>query len=201
MITGGEGGIRTPGTRKGTPAFEAGAIDHSATSPAGCGVLSLYQAMATKTNAARILDAAGISYELRAYPVDEDDLSAPHVAAAIGMPPEQVFKTLVVRGDRTGVLMACIPGNAELNLKALAAVSGNKKVELVTVKEVLGLTGYIRGGVSPVGTRKPYPLYLDETVDLWELVAVSAGMRGLQMLVAPDDLVKAAGATKAAIAG
>jgi Cys-tRNA(Pro)/Cys-tRNA(Cys) deacylase len=155
--------------------------------------------MATKTNAARILDAAGIRYELREYKVNEDDLSAPHVAEAIGMPAEQVFKTLVARGDRTGVLMACIPGNSELNLKALAAASGNKKVELVAVKEVLGLTGYIRGGVSPVGTKKPYPLYLDETVDLWDVVAVSAGMRGLQMLVAPDDLVRAAGATKVAI--
>jgi Cys-tRNA(Pro)/Cys-tRNA(Cys) deacylase len=155
--------------------------------------------MATKTNAARMLDAAGIHYELREYKVDENDLSAPHVAEAIGMPPEQVFKTLVVRGDRTGVLMACIPGNAELNLKALAAASGNKKVELVPVKEVLGLTGYIRGGVSPVGTKKPYPLYIDETVDLWDVVAVSAGMRGLQMLVAPDDLVKVAGATKVAL--
>jgi|SRR5579883_164979 len=155
--------------------------------------------MATKTNAARMLDAAGIHYELREYKVDESDLSAPHVAEAIGMPPEQVFKTLVVRGDRTGVLMACIPGNAELNLKALAAASGNKKVELVPVKEVLGLTGYIRGGVSPVGTKKPYPLYIDETVDLWDVVAVSAGMRGLQMLVAPDDLVEVAGATKVAL--
>lgn len=163
-------------------------------------MLSLYQAMAAKTNAARILDAAGVHYQLREYPVDENDLSAPHVAEAIGMPPEQVFKTLVVRGDRTGVLLACIPGNSELNLKALAAASGNKKVELVPLKELLGLTGYIRGGVSPVGTKKSYPLYLDETVDLWDVVAVSAGMRGLQMLVAPDDLVKAAGATRVAIA-
>ena len=154
----------------------------------------------SKTNAARLLDQAGVHYELRQYPVDEQDLSAPHVAAAIGMPPEQVFKTLVVRGDRTGVLMACIPGNAELGLKALAAASGNKKVELVAVKEVLGLTGYIRGGVSPVGTRKPYPLYLDETVDLWDLVAVSAGVRGCQMLLAPADLRRAVDAQICAIA-
>ena len=156
--------------------------------------------MAGKTNAVRILEQAGIPYALREYVVDEDDLSAHHVAEAIGMPPEQVFKTLVARGDRTGVLMACIPGNSELNLKALAAASGNKKVELVAVKEVLGLTGYIRGGVSPVGTKKPYPLYLDETADLWDVISVSAGMRGLQMLVAPGDLVKVAGATKVAIA-
>jgi len=156
--------------------------------------------MAAKTNAARMLDAAGVQYELREYTVDESDLSAPHVAAALGMPPEQVFKTLVVRGDRTGVLLACIPGSGELNLKALAAASGNKKVELVAVKEVLGLTGYIRGGVSPVGTKKAYPLFLDETAELWDAISVSAGMRGLQMLVAPDDLVRVAGATKAAIA-
>src|SRR5436190_5026629 len=123
----------------------------------------------TKTNAARILDAAGVHYELREYEVDEDDLSAPRVAEKIGMSPEQVFKTLVARGDRSGVLMACIPGSAELDLKALAAASGNKKVDLVAVKEVLGLTGYVRGGVSPVGTKKPYPFFLDETVDLWDV--------------------------------
>jgi len=154
----------------------------------------------TKTNAARLLDAAGIAYQLREYAVDESDLSAPHVAEAIGMPPEQVFKTLVVRGDRTGVLLASIPANTELDLKALAAASGNKKVELVAVKEVLGLTGYIRGGVSPVGTRKPYPLYLDETADLWVTIAVSAGVRGCQMLLAPDDLARAVGAQRCAIA-
>src|SRR5690349_13604484 len=97
----------------------------------------------TKTNSVRLLEQAGIHYDLREYKVDEDDLSAPHVAEAIGMPPEQVFKTLVLRGDRTGVLLACIPGNMELNLKSLAAASGNKKVDLVAVKEVLGLTGFI----------------------------------------------------------
>ena len=143
-----------------------------------------------KTNAARILDGEGVGYELREYQVDENDLSAPHVAEAIGMPPEQVFKTLVARGDRTGVLLACIPANTELDLKALAAASGNKKVELVPVKEVLGLTGYIRGGVSPVGTRKPYPLYLDETAILWDAISVSAGVRGCQMVLSPDDLAR-----------
>lgn len=153
-----------------------------------------------KTNALRLLDREGIHYELREYEVDESDLSATHVAEAIGMPPEQVFKTLVVRGDRTGVLLACIPGSLELSLKGLAAASGNKKVELVPVKEVLGLTGYIRGGVSPVGTKKPYPLYLDETVDLWDVVSVSPGQRGMQMLLAPDDLVRMTGAVKCAIA-
>ena len=154
----------------------------------------------TKTNAARMLDRAGIHYELREYEVDENDLSAPHVAAAIGMPAEQVFKTLVARGDRTGVLMACIPANTELDLKALATASGNKKAELVAVKEVLPLTGYIRGGVSPVGTRKPYPLYLDETAELWDIVSVSAGLRGCQMLLAPADLVRATDAQLCAIA-
>lgn len=153
-----------------------------------------------KTNAARILDREGIPYELREYEVDESDLSAPHVAAAIGMPPEQVFKTLVARGDRTGVLMAAIPANSELDLKSLAAASGNKKVELVAVKEVLALTGYIRGGVSPVGTRKPYPFYLDETIDLWDTIAVSAGIRGCQMLLTPDDLVRVTGGVRCAIA-
>ena len=155
--------------------------------------------MATKTNAARILDAAGVHYEVREYTVDEDDLSAPRVAEKIGMPPEQVFKTLVARGDRNGVLIACIPANAELDLKAIAAASGNKKVELVAVKEVLGLTGYIRGGVSPIGTRKEYPLYLDETAILWEVISVSAGMRGCQMILAPDDLVRVVHAQYSAI--
>src|SRR5664279_5437905 len=154
----------------------------------------------TKTNAARLLDGAGIHYELREYKVDENDLSAPHVAAAIGMPADQVFKTLVARGDRTGVLMACIPASTELDLKALAAASGNKKVELVAVKEVLGLTGYVRGGVSPVGTRKPYALYLDETVDLWDVIAVSAGLRGCQMILAPDGLARVVEAQRCAIA-
>ena len=153
-----------------------------------------------KTNAARILDREGIRYELREYEVDESDLSAPHVAAAIGMPPEQVFKTLVARGDRTGVLMAAIPANSDLDLKALAAASGNKKVELVALKEVLGLTGYIRGGVSPVGTKKPYPFYLDETAGLWDTISVSAGIRGCQMLLAPDELVRVTGGVRCAIA-
>ncbi|HKE27506.1 MAG TPA: Cys-tRNA(Pro) deacylase [Bryobacteraceae bacterium] len=152
-----------------------------------------------KTNAARILDREGVPYELRIYEVDEADLSAPHVAEAIGMPPEQVFKTLVARGDREGVLLACIPGNMELDLKALAAASGNRKVELVAVKEVPALTGYIRGGVSPIGTKKPYPLYLDETADLWGVISVSAGVRGCQMLLAPGDLANIASAQRCEI--
>jgi Cys-tRNA(Pro)/Cys-tRNA(Cys) deacylase len=153
-----------------------------------------------KTNAARILDAASIRYELREYEVDEDDLTAPRVAEKIGMPPEQVFKTLVARGDRSGVLMACIPANTELNLKALAAASGNKKIELVAVKEVLPLTGYIRGGVSPIGGRKPYPFYLDETAILFDVMSVSAGVRGCQLVLAPDDLARITEATYCPIA-
>jgi len=155
---------------------------------------------AVKTNAVRILERAGISYNLREYAIDEDDLTAPHVAAAIGMPPEQVFKTLVLRGDRTGVLLASIPANSELDLKALAAASGNKKVEMAALKEVLPLTGYIRGGVSPVGTKKPYPVYLEETADLWDVISVSAGIRGCQMLVAPGDLARVVELHRAAIA-
>jgi Cys-tRNA(Pro)/Cys-tRNA(Cys) deacylase len=156
--------------------------------------------MPAKTNAARILDSAAVVYQLREYEVDEDDLSAPSVAAKIGMPPEQVFKTLVARGDRNCVLMACIPANTELDLKATASASGNKKVELVPVKEVLGLTGYIRGGVSPIGARKPYPFYLDETAILFDTISVSAGIRGCQMILAPDDLLRVTDGSYAAIA-
>ncbi len=139
-------------------------------------------------------------YELRHYPVDEQHLSAPEVAEAIGMPPEQVFKTLVARGDRGGVVLAAIPANAELDLKALASASGNKKVELVAVKEVLTLTGYIRGGVSPIGTKKPYPVYLDETAEIWDIISVSAGIRGCQMLLSPADLTRITGAQSCPIA-
>jgi len=154
----------------------------------------------TKTNALRILDTAGVPYALKEYEVDEADLSAPHVAEQIGMPPEQVFKTLVARGDRTGILMAVIPANAELDFKALAAASDNKNVELAPVKDVLGLTGYIRGGVSPVGLKKSYPVYLEETAQLWDVISVSAGVRGCQMLLAPADLARVTGATYCAIA-
>jgi Cys-tRNA(Pro)/Cys-tRNA(Cys) deacylase len=143
-----------------------------------------------KTNAARILDAHKIPYELREYEVDETNLSATHVAQTIGLPPMQVFKTLVARGDRTGILMACIPGALELDPKALAEASGNKKVELVAVKEIAELTGYVRGGVSPVGTRKPYPLYLEKSALEWPVISVSAGVRGCQMLVEAAQLVK-----------
>ncbi|WP_325534313.1 Cys-tRNA(Pro) deacylase [Sporomusa sp.] len=148
-----------------------------------------------KTNAARILDGLKIVYELREYKVDENDLSAQHVADKVGMPHAQVFKTLVASGDKTGVIMACIPGDAELDLKALAAASGNKKVEMVPLKEVQPLTGYIRGGVSPLGPKKRYPVFLDASAGKWPAIAVSAGIRGCQLVVAPDKLAQAINAT------
>jgi Cys-tRNA(Pro)/Cys-tRNA(Cys) deacylase len=146
------------------------------------------------------MESQGVAYETREYEVDAGDLSAPKVAEAIGLPAEQVFKTLVARGDKTGVLLACLPGSAELNLKALARASGNKTVELAPVKDIQNLTGYIRGGVSPVGTKKPYPVYLDDSAGRWPVIAVSAGIRGCQMLVAPVDLSRVSGATLAGIA-
>ncbi len=147
-----------------------------------------------KTNAARILDDLQINYELKTYPVDEEHLDAVHVAKQVGMPPEQVFKTLCVRGDKTGVIFAVIPGNGELDLKALARVSGNKRCEMVHLKEVLPLTGYIRGGCSPLGAKKEYPVFMDETCRLFDHIAISAGMRGMQILAAPEDLIRATGA-------
>lgn len=153
-----------------------------------------------KTLAARLLDQLKIHYELRAYEVNEDELDALTVARKVNMPPEATFKTLVARGDKTGVVMACIPGDVELDLKKFASVTGNKKVELVAVKEIQGLTGYIRGGVSPLGTKKKYPLYLDETALLHESISVSAGQRGLQIIIAPEDLQRAAQAALADLA-
>lgn len=153
-----------------------------------------------KTNAARRLDQLGISYRTVEYAVDPDDLSAESVAAKIGLPPEQTFKTLVARGDRNGVCFAVIPGNAELDLKALAAATGDRKIDLVPLKEVQALTGYIRGGVTVMGAKKAYPVFVDETLELWDAVSVSAGQRGLQILVAPADYLRATGATLAAIA-
>lgn len=144
-----------------------------------------------KTNAARILDDLGIAYELVAYKVDEEHLDAVHVATEVGMPPEQVFKTLCVHGDKNSVLFAVIPGNGEVDLKKLARVSGNKRCELVALRELLGLTGYVRGGCSPLGAKKSYPVYVDETCVLFEKMAVSAGQRGLQFLLRPEDLLRA----------
>lgn len=153
-----------------------------------------------KTNAARILDRLGIDYELKDYEVDESDLSAVHVAASVGMPIEQVYKTLVVRGDRNGIMMAVIQGNLELDLKSLASASGNKRAEMVHLKEVFALTGYIRGGCSPLGAKKDYPVYLDERAMEQGSIAISAGKRGEQIILEPTDLVKAASATIANIA-
>ena len=148
-----------------------------------------------KTNAARMLDRLGIPYELLTYPVDESDLSATHVAEVTGIPLERIYKTLVVRGDRTGVFMAVVPGAGELDLKAAAAASGNKRAEMVHLKEVFDLTGYVRGGCSPLGTKKPYPVYCDESILHHEHVCVSAGRRGEQLSLAPADLIRAAAAT------
>ena len=143
-----------------------------------------------KTNAARLLDSLGIRYELRDYDVDPEDLSAETVAAKVGMPPEQVFKTLVARGDRTGVLMAVVPGNGELDLKALARLSGDRKVDTVPLKELQPLTGYIRGGVTAIGGKKEYPVFVDETLELFDTVAVSAGVRGTQLVLSPADYLR-----------
>jgi len=143
-----------------------------------------------KTNAARFLDSLKINYKLCEYEIEESDLSAESVARKVNLPLEQVFKTLVARGDKTGVLMACIPGNAELDLKAMATVSGNKKVEMIHMKEIQQLTGYIRGGVSPIGTKKHYPIFLDESAMRFPSISISAGARGSQIFISPDDLIK-----------
>ncbi len=143
-----------------------------------------------KTNAARLLDSLGVPYTLRDYDVDPDDLSAESVAAKVGMPAEQVFKTLVARGDRTGVLMAVVPGNAELDLKALARLSGDRKVDTVPLKELQPLTGYVRGGCTAIGGKKEYPVFVDETLELFDVIAVSAGVRGTQLLLAPADYLR-----------
>jgi Cys-tRNA(Pro)/Cys-tRNA(Cys) deacylase len=157
--------------------------------------------MPPKTNAARLFDQMGIHYELREYEVDPNDLAAETVAAKIGLPPEQVFKTLVARPDHSkdhnAVVMAVIPGDQELNLKALAAAAGEKKIHLVPVKELQALTGYVRGGVTALAAKHDYPVYVDETIELFDMISVSAGVRGLQILIAPADYLRA---TKAAIA-
>ena len=144
--------------------------------------------MATKTNAVRLVQQAKIPCRESFYEFDEKDLSGNHAAAAIGMPPEQVFKTLVARGEKTGINVFCIPVCCELDLKKAAKAAGDKNMEMVAVKELLNLTGYIRGGCSPVGMKKKYPTYMDETCILWEEIAVSAGARGHQMIVPPEDL-------------
>lgn len=144
-----------------------------------------------KTNAARILDGLGIRYELRDYPVDEEDLSAETVARKVGLPAEKVFKTLVARGERTGVLLAVVPADAQLDLKALARLSGDRKTETVALKEVQPLTGYVRGGVTALACKKDYPVFADETIELFDVVSISAGVRGTQILLAPADYLRA----------
>ncbi len=150
-----------------------------------------------KTNAARILDKLGIAYEIKTYEVDENDLSAVHVAETAGLDISTIFKTLVTRGDKTGILMAVINGNDEINLKHLAKASGNKSVEMIALKELLPLTGYVRGGCSPLGAKKDYPVYIDSHALNHEKISISAGMRGMQLILSPQDLIKAANATVA----
>jgi Cys-tRNA(Pro)/Cys-tRNA(Cys) deacylase len=156
--------------------------------------------MTQKTNAARFLDQLGIRYELREYEVDPDDLAAEAVATKIDLPPGQLFKTLVANGDRHGICMVTIPSDTELDLKRLAAASSNRKIHLVAVKDLQRLTGYIRGGVTAIAAKKTYPVYADSSIERFELISISAGMRGLQILLAPADYLRAAKATLAEIA-
>mgnify|MGYP002510163907 FL=1 len=153
-----------------------------------------------KTNVARLLDKAGIKYNLIPYEFDENDLAAQHVADSLGQPVERVFKTLVLHGDKTGHIVCVVPGNGEVDLKALAKVSGNKKVEMIPMKDLLSVTGYIRGGCSPVGMKKRFPTYFHTTALDFETIYVSAGVRGLQIEIAPADLIGFVGATVASVA-
>lgn len=147
-----------------------------------------------KTNVMRLLDAAGIPYRAMEYEVDENNLGGEHVAELIGMPPEQVFKTLVARGEKKGVVVFCIPVNLELNLKKAAGVIGDKKLEMLPVKELLNTTGYIRGGCSPIGMKKSFPTYMDETAILYDEITVSAGVRGCQLCIPRELLISYVGA-------
>ena len=151
----------------------------------------------TKTNAARLLDKAKINYELATYEVDENNLAADHVAESLGEDINRVFKTLVLRGDKSGLFVCVVPGNCEINLKKAAKVSGNKNCEMIHMKELLPTTGYIRGGCSPIGMKKPLPTYFQQTCMDFDKIFVSAGMRGLQFKISPSDLVNYVGATVA----
>ena len=142
-----------------------------------------------KTNAMRLLTASQIQFRTAEYAWEESDLSGIHAAESIGMPPEQVFKTLVTKGDKTGPLVFCLPVVLELDLKKAAAVSGNKKVDMIHVRELLGLTGYIRGGCSPIGMKKKFPTFFDETALLYEEISVSAGVRGQQIILSPSSII------------
>ena len=148
-----------------------------------------------KTNAARLLDKAKVKYELIPYEVDENDLSAPHVAESLGENIDQVFKTLVLHGDKSGYFVCVIPGEHEVDLKLAAKVSGNKKCDLIPMKELRPLTGYIRGGCSPIGMKKPFPTYIHKTCMNFPFIFISAGIRGLQLKLAPQDLINMSRAT------
>lgn len=147
-----------------------------------------------KTNAARLLDQAGVAYELVPYEVDENNLAATHVAEQLGEPIEQVFKTLILKGDRTGHLVCVIPGDGEVNLKKAAKVSGNKSVAMIPMKELLPTTGYIRGGCSPIGMKKRFPTYIHASATSFDHIYISAGVRGLQLRIAPQELLRFTGA-------
>ena len=153
-----------------------------------------------KTNAVRLLDSLNVPYELHDYEVNPDDLTAETVAGKIGLPAEQVFKTLVVKGERNRVCLAVIPGNSELDLKALAKLAGDRKMELAPLREVQPLTGYIRGGVTAMGGKKDYPVFVDETAILFDLISISAGVRGTQILLNPGDYLRVVNATTGPIA-
>ncbi|MGN6182119.1 MAG: Cys-tRNA(Pro) deacylase [Thermoanaerobaculia bacterium] len=153
-----------------------------------------------KTNAARLLDSMNISYEIREYEVDPDDLAAESVARKVGLPAEQVFKTLVARGDKHGVCFAVVPGDQQLDLKALATLTGDKKIDTVSLKEVQPLTGYIRGGVTALAAKKNYPVFADETIELFDIISISAGMRGAQLILIPADYLRATNAKTGPIA-
>src|SRR6476469_2152269 len=147
--------------------------------------------MASKTNAMRLLDQLGVKYETREYEVDPNDLTAETVAGKVGLPAEQVFKTLAVQGDRNGVCLAVIAGNTELDFKALAQLTGDRKVDMIPLREVQGVTGYIRGGVTALACKKDYPVWIDETAELFDVISVSAGVRGTQIFLAPADYIAA----------
>ncbi len=152
-----------------------------------------------KTNAARLLDRARIDYELIPYEVDENDLAATHVAESLGEPIERVYKTLVLRGDRNGYFVCVVQGDKEVDLKAAAKVSGNKSADLIPMKELLPTTGYIRGGCSPIGMKRRFPTFIDVSCEAFDYIYISAGVRGLQIRIAPDDLVRFVGAELAAV--
>lgn len=142
-----------------------------------------------KTNAARLLDKNNIGYELVEYKVDEDDLSAVNVAAKLGQNIKQVFKTLVIKGDKTGIFVCVVPGDAEIDLKKAAKASGNKNAEMIAVKDIMKITGYIRGGCSPLAMKKEYPVFIDESCLEFDFIYISAGVRGMQIKLSPDDLI------------